>query len=282
MKRAISTIVTGSILLLTGPAIWAQKYPKRAAGSGAEGPAHPPVSLHIRSLKGRPAGLAPHAVIPAAGAAMCHLDANGSLSGLFINTATIPSGSTITGGITLLDDNSSINFTGETLSQALSPGSVVFLPNIPSFGDLWNANGAAIDISVQIQPPVGAASQVDCQVLVGEAYANADLVNNEPLIGTVSQTIASNKDLKMVLSGYFTGDTPLVVLADQYSIYLVPASAVTLVSASEIDVDLSQIQGLDLTSSDILFVSVSQAGFTDTVEYRYLPGTPGSFNPTAQ
>ena len=57
-----------------------------------------------------------------------------------------------------------------------------------------------------------------------------------------------------------------------------PASAISLVSAGEIDVDLSQIQGLDLTSSDTLFVTVSQAGFSDTVEYRYLPGAPGSFN----
>jgi hypothetical protein len=40
-------------------------------------------------------------------------------------------------------------------------------------------------------------------------------------------------------------------------------------------VDLSRIQGLDLTSSDTLLVTVSQAGFSDTVEYRYLPGAPG-------
>jgi hypothetical protein len=39
---------------------------------------------------------------------------------------------------------------------------------------------------------------------VGEAFANSDLVNNEPLISGLSQRIASNKDLDLVLGGYFT------------------------------------------------------------------------------
>ncbi len=279
MKRVISTIVAGSILLITGPAIWAQKYPKRAvSGAATEGASRQQVSLHIRSLKARQAGPVAHATIPAAGVAQCHMDANGSLSGFFVNTSTIPSGSTITGSITLLDDGSSINFTGETLSQALSPGSLVFLPTIPSFGDLWNASGAALDIAVQVQPAVGSTMEVDCQILVGEAYANSDLANNEPLIGAVAQRVNSNKDLALVLNGYFTADTALVVLTDPYNIYIPPASAITIVSGSEIDVDLSQIQGLDLTSSDTLFLTVSQDGYSDTIEYRYLPGTPGSFN----
>jgi hypothetical protein len=264
----------------TTPAIWAQKYPKRTATvTSPDGSVHHAVSLRIRSLKAREAVTPRQSPPPpASGVAQCHVDANGSFTGFFVNTATIASGTTITGSITLVDDNSSINFTGETLSQALPAGSIIFLPAITNFGELWTANGSAFNVAVQVQPPRGTTTEVDCLVLVGESFANSDLANNEPLISALSQSIAGNKDLKLVLNGYFTGDAPLVVLTDQFSVYVAPASAISLVSGSEIDVNLSQIQGLDLSSSDTFFVTVSQAGFSDTVEYRYLPGTPGSFN----
>jgi hypothetical protein len=266
------------LFALTGTATWAQKYPKRPANGAA-----PPVSLHIRSLKSQPRVLTSKAAPPPApGAAVCHLDANGSLSGFFVATSTIPSGSAITGFITLQDDGSSINFTGETLSQDLTPGSAVLLPTIPGFGDLWTSSGASFDIAVQVQPARGTTTQVDCEVLLGEVFANSDLTNNEPLISAVAQRIAGNSDLNLVLNGYFTGDPALVVLTDMYNIFVVPAGAINLVSGNEIDVDLSQVKGLDLGSSDTLFVTVSEDGFSDTVEYRYLPGAPGSFNPAPQ
>jgi hypothetical protein len=157
-------------------------------------------------------------------------------------------------------------------------GSIVFLPSISNFGDLWTSNGSAFDIAVQVQPSGGTTTEVDCRVPVGESFANSDLAGNEPLISALSQSIAGNKDLELVLNGYFTGDTPLVVMTDQFNVYVAPASAINRVSSGEIDVDLSQITGLDLSSSDTFFVTVSQAGFSDTVEYRYLPGTSGSFN----
>jgi len=273
-------ITVALLIALIAPATWAQRYPKRAANDAASaGPIHPQASLHIGSSKSRRADATPKLTPPpASGVAQCHLDANGSFTGIFVNTATISSGSTIAGSITLLDDNSSIDFTGVTLSQALTPGSYVLLPSIPVFGDLWTSNGAAFDIAVQVQPSRGVTTEVDCQVLVGEALANSDLASNEPLIGGASQRIASNKDLNLVLNGYFTSGTALVVLSDLYNIYVASAAAINLVSASEIDVDLSQVQGIDLTSSDTLLVTVSQNGLSDTVEYRYLPGTPGSFN----
>jgi len=277
------TTVALSIALIA-PATWAQRYPKRAANDAtAAGSTHPQVSLHIGSLKSRRADATPQQTAPPApGVAQCHLDASGTFTGIFVNTATISSGSTITGGITLLDDGSSIDFTGVTFSQALPPGSFVYLPSVSAFGDLWASNGAALDIAVQVQPSRGVTTEVDCVVLLGEALANSDLASNEPLIRGASQRIASNKDLNLVLNGYFTSGTALVVLSDLYNIYLAPATAVNLVSASEIDVDLSQVKGIDLTSSDTLFVTVSQDGFSDTVEYRYLPGTQGSFNPAPQ
>ena len=264
------------MIVLMAPPIWAQRVPKRPA-NGA-----PSTTLHLGSLKAQRVNPSPKAAAPAAGVAVCHLDANGALSAAFVNTASIPSGATITGSITLLDDNSSINFTGESLTQTLPAGSYIALPIINSFGELWSSNGSAFEITVQIQPGRGTATQVACDALLGEVFGNADLSGNAPLLGSVTQSVASNKDLKLILSGYFTGDTPLVVLVDFYNVYLAPASAVSVVSPNEIDLDLSQIAGLDLSSTDTLFVSVAQAGFSDTVEYRYLPPAPGSFNPAPQ
>lgn len=272
------------LIALTGPAIWAQKYPKRPAnGAGPDGTVRPQFGLHINSLKSHPRDLTANAAPPPApGVAQCHVDASGALSAYFMNTSTIPAGSTITGSITLEDDGSSIDFTGETLPRAMTVGSVVFLPNIFQLGDLWYSNGAAFDIAVQVQPPGGTTTEVDCQVLVNEAFANSDLASNEPLISGFSQTLAANKDLELVLNGYFTTGTALVVLSDINSVYVVPPSAINLVSGNEIDVALSRIGGLDLTASDIFFLTVSQGGISDTIEYRYLPGTPGTFNVAPQ
>ena len=261
--------------------VWAQKYPRNPANNALGGSAHKQVALHLSSLYARQkAAASPRATAPAAGVAQCHLDANGALSAFFINTAAIPSGSTITGSITLLDDNSAIDFSGQTLSQALPAGSFVVLPAISNFGDLFGANGAALDIAVQVQSPQG-NTQVECEVLLAESFANSDLASNEPLISAVSQKVAANKDLILVLNGYFTPDKVLAVMTDFFAGYVVPPSAINLVSSSEIDLDLSLVSGLDLSSSDTLFLTVSQDGFSDTVEYRYLPGPPG-FNPAPQ
>ncbi len=280
MKVSIAAL----LIALTGAGLWAQTYPKRPIASVApDGKVHQRVSLHVGSFKARPHEVAATtAPAPAAGVAQCHVDAAGVFTGYFINTATIPTGYTITGWITLEDDGSSIDFTGTTLTDAMPAGSIVSLPTISSFGDFWYSNGSFFDISIQVQPPKGAATQVDCLNLVGEAYANSDLASAEPLIGGVSQNVNANKDLILVLSGYFTTGTPLVVLSDIYSIYVVPPAAVTLISSTQIYVDMSKVEGFDLTSSDTVFLTVSQGGISDTIEYRYLPGTPGTFNQAPQ
>lgn len=278
MKIVILTLSVA----LAAPAGWAQKTPKHPAnGVAADASTYHQLKLGIRSLKSHPRLTPAQAVLPAPGVAQCYVDANGALSAAFINTATLPSGTTITGSMTLLDDGTSIDFTGETLSSALSPGAYIQLPNVSNFGELWYQSGAALDIGVIIQIPHGAQSEVDCVALVGEAFQNSDLAASEPLINTVTTSVASNNDLMMNLSGYFTSDTALVVLTDFFSTYVVPSSAVTL-SGSQISVDLSQVSGLNLAYSDSLAVTVSQDGYSDTVPYRYLPGVPGSFNPAPQ
>jgi hypothetical protein len=264
-------VIFALLFALSVPGIWAQKYPKKPVDATS----HQPIKLGLSSLRAHPHLKAAQSPPPAAGVAQCYVDPNGALSGDFVNTSTIPSGSTITGSILLEDDGSYIDFTGETLTSPLTPGSIVLLPTITNFGDLWYSSGAALDIAVQIQPARGTTTEVDCQVLVGEAFSNSDLASNEPLISTVTQSMASNNDLDLVLNGYFTPDSALVVLTDLYNIYVVPAGAISIVSGTQINVDLSQVSGLDLTSSDTLFVTVSQDGLSDTVEYRYLPPASG-------
>jgi hypothetical protein len=268
-------------LAVAVPAGWAQKTPKHPNGVAPDGSAYHQVKLGIRSFHSHPRLAPAQTTLPAPGVAQCYVDPNGVLSASFINTSTLPTGTSITGSITLLDDGSSIDFTGETLSGALPAGSFVQLPTITNFGELWYSSGAALDIGVMIQIPHGITSEVDCVALVGEAFQNSDLTSSEPLISAASTSVASSKDLILNLNGYFTSDTALVVLTDFYNSYVVPPSAVSL-SGGQISVDLSQIAGLNLAYSDTLFVTVSQDGYSDTLEYRYLPGAPGTFNSAPQ
>ena len=283
MKPAILAF----LVAIAGPAVWAQKYPKRpVTWTAPDGSARPLVrlggrtanhNLHPRTTSSTPP--------PAPGVVQCYVDPSGFLTGAFLTTASIASGSTITGYIYLQDDGSYIDFTGETLQNTLSAPAYIQLPSVSNFSDLYTWFGADFSIVVQVVPPQGGSgttSQASCTALVGESFQNSDLNNNAPLISGISQTLASNKDLDLILTGYFTSGTPSVVLTDLYSTYMVPASAVAL-SGGQITVDLSQISGFALSYSDPLYVTVSQAGYSDTIHYRYLPvQASGSYNPAPQ
>jgi hypothetical protein len=215
---------------------------------------------------------------PAPGVVQLHMDpSTGSLTAFFIATSTIPSGTTITGSITLMDDNSSINFTGYTLQQNYSPGQAVYLPTFNYFGDVYFSQGAAFDYTVQVVPARGTTTQADGFALVGEGYQYSDLSTVAPIISGVSQSINGAKDVILAVKGVFTGDPALVVLSDLFANYVVPASAIT-VSTSEIDIDMSKIVGFDLTFTDEFLLTVSELGAADTVAYRYVPAAPGTYN----
>jgi hypothetical protein len=62
---------------------------------------------------------------------------------------------------------------------------------------------------------------------------------------------------------------------------VVPPAAITA-SAKQIDVNLSKVPGLDLTTMWDYALTVGQGGWSDTLVYRYTPGAPGSFNPAPQ
>ncbi len=198
------------------------------------------------------------------------------MSAFFLNTDTIPAGSTITGWLTLLDDGSFIDFDQFTLSQDLAAGSFIQLPLVGSFGDLWQQ--VSLDFTFFYTDPSGNNFQADGFAQLGEPYAFSDLPFIEPVLAQATQSIAKNKDMILKVTGYFTTDAPLVVLSDFYFIYVVPTAAINVVSTSEIDIDLSMVQGLDLTSVDEMLLTISQAGFGDTLDFRYVPADPATFN----
>jgi len=75
------------------------------------------------------------------------------------------------------------------------------------------------------------------------------------------------------IRGAFIADAPLVALDDN----IVPASAITA-SSRGIDVNLSRVPGLDLTTFWEFALTVGQGGWSDTMGYRYVPAAPGTFN----
>ena len=269
------TILTLSLTVtFCVPAVWGQKYTKQGVN-----PAGPSLDFRTRHIQQHSMTKRASAPPPAPGVVQVHLEpSTGSLVAFFIPTSTIPSGSMIQGSITLLDDNSAINFTGFQLSQAYQPGQAIFLPAFSNFGDVYFNQGASFDYTVQVVPPSGATTQADGFVLVGESYQFTDLPMVEPIITSISQSINGSKDVILAIKGLYTGDPALVVLSDLFANYVVPASAIT-VSATEIDVDMSKIVGFNLSFLDEVLVTVSEDGLGDTTVFRYVPPQNGTYNP---
>jgi hypothetical protein len=216
----------------------------------------------------------------APGVVQVHLEpTSGTLVAYFVNSADIPAGSSITGYIMLLDDGSFIDLDELPLSGDLPAGSTIFLPTIGSFGDLWQVG--SFQFGVQVITTASGTQEADGFAALGEPYAFADLPFVEPVIGSMTQNIAKNQDMILAVTGYFTGDAPTIVFTDIYFNYLVPSAAIVANSTTEIDIDLSQLQGMDLTTLNEYLITISQDGFADTTLYRYIPGAPGTFNPAS-
>jgi hypothetical protein len=194
---------------------------------------------------------------------------NGTVIGWFVNTRTIPKGSTI--ALSIVHDNGSeIDCDALTLDSDLQPGQSYLLPNVSSFGDLWSSGIVTYVVYVTTN---GQETQAAADFAVGAARNYSDLQNVSPLITSASQTVNSGKDVVLTIRGAFTADAPYVALDDN----IVPAAAITA-SRSGIDVNLSKVPGLDLTTFWEFALTVGQGGWSDTMVYRYIPAAPGTFN----
>lgn len=213
--------------------------------------------------------LAPHATAVAQAPGVVQLEyLNGSVTAWFVTTATIPRGSSI--AITVAHDNGTeIDCDPLTLDADAAPGTSYLLPSVTSFGDLWSDGVITYAVFVTAN---GKDSQAAADFGVGVARSYSDLQSVVPLITSTVQGLGAGNDVTLAIKGSFTSDAPLVALDDN----VVPASAITL-SAKEIDVDLSKVPGLDLTSFAEYALTVGQAGWSDTLVYRYIPGAPGTF-----
>jgi hypothetical protein len=201
----------------------------------------------------------------------------GHVFAYFVFTSPMPAGATIGGGVTIMqqgDVTGQFSF-DDVQFNAVDAGSFIALPQLSSLGDLWPTGEVYYTVDVTIN---GRLTEANGQFLVGESLTYDDLRTFAPVISGTSQRIAGNKDMILVINGVFTSDPPLVVLEGTVP----PSTAITQVSSTEIDVNLSRVQGLDLTTLNEYLLTVSQGGFADTMLYRYAPSQPGTFNPAPQ
>jgi len=215
------------------------------------------------------------ATAPAAGVVQVHYE-EGKVFAFFVATGQIPEGSQEAVTITLdngVDDPTAIQF--DPVSYSFNPGEYITLPSLDNMVDLQLSMLVTYAVDV-----VTGRNTTEAQgyFLVGTSLGFSDLTNFAPVITGTSQKIAANKDMILVINGVFTTDAPLVVLEGSVP----PASAITRVSGSEIDVNLSQTAGLDLSGLNEYLLTVSQGGFGDTVVYRYVPQAANTFNPAPQ
>ena len=225
-----------------------RKAVRRAAGKEADAPPPAPGVVQLQPLEG-------------------HLFA------FFVFTSPVPAGTIVGGSITIMQQG---EVTGQLLFDdvefdAVDAGGFITLPQFAGLGDLWPTGEVYYTVDVTQN---GRLTEANGQFLVGESFTFNDLANFAPIITGTSQRIAGNRDMILVINGVFTQDTPLVVLEGTVA----PSTAITRVSGSEINVNLSRVQGLDLETLNEYLLTVSQAGFADTMVYRYAPAQPGTFN----
>jgi hypothetical protein len=217
------------------------------------------------------AAVVPEAVAPAPGVVQVHME-EGQVFAYFVATSPIPASTQQFVTLTIDDGSgnpSSLQF--DAVSNSFNTGDYLTLPTLDNLTDLQ----PSLLVTYTVDIVNGrTTTEANGYFLTGSALGNGDFANFAPVITGTSQRIAANKDMILVINGAFTTDTPLVVLEGNVP----PAGAITRVSTSEIDVDLSQVTGLDLTALTEYLLTVSQAGFADTLLYRYAPPAPNTFN----
>ena len=269
------TAIVAAWISLAIPSIWAQHTRKIVTRAALE-----PSGAHTVQPGARAARLQQRATTGGISAAAVQAPGvvqleylNGTAIGWFVNTKTIPKGSSI--ALSVIHDNGSeIDCDAVTLTSDLAPGQSYLLPNVTSFGDLWSSGVVTYAVTVTIN---GQDSQAAADFGVGASRNYADLQQVAPLIAAASQTINSASDVILAIKGAFTADAPYVALDDN----IVPAGAITA-SPKEIDVNLSKVPGLDLSTFWEYALTVGQSGWSDTMVYRYIPAAPKTFNAAPQ
>ena len=218
----------------------------------------------------------PQATVPPPAPGVVQVFVNeGNIFATFIATSSIPQTATF-GGSLSSDNGSQITFDNVQFNSAMIPGDFVQLPQFSNAGDLFPQGTITYTVDVTINNQL---TESNAQFFLGSPRVYSDLQSLTPILYTTAQSIASNNDMMLAIKGLFGSGTPLVVLGsfDQGN-FVVPAAAVKGVTSSEIDVDLSQVRGLDLSTLNEYELTVSQAGFADTLRYRYVPAAPKTFN----
>jgi hypothetical protein len=275
MKHKLAFVLIAAAI----PSVWALPMVRHGGHAAAVAPLNGSGrqvgSLTLNSRKAvRKHAAIPQATTPTPPGVVQIQVVEGQVFAYFVVTSTIPSGSTVGGAITI-DNNSELDFDNVQFTADSTPGDYLVLPSFSNLGDLWPTGVVTYTVNVTSNR---VQTQASGQFLSGESFAYGDLTSFAPIITGTSQKIAANKDVILVINGVFTSDTPQVVIEAS----IPPASAITLVSPSEIDVDLSQVQGLDLTTLNEYLLTVGQAGYADTMLYRYSPGAPNTFNEAPQ
>jgi hypothetical protein len=256
------------------PIVFAQQPVRRGHAATPAQPAGRQVGaieFGSRKMVKRHATVVPEAVAPAPGVVQVHVE-EGHVFAFFVATSPVPAGGQQFVTITIDDGSgnpSALQF--DAVSYSFNTGDFLTLPSLDNLTDLQ----PSLLVTYTVDFVNGrTTTEGNGYFLTGASLGYSDMANFAPVITGTSQRIAANKDMILVINGVFTTDTPLVVLEGNVP----PASAITRVSTSEIDVDLSQVTGLDLTGVNEYLLSVSQAGFADTLLYRYAPAAPNTFN----
>src|SRR5258706_13568675 len=169
------TAIVAVWISLAIPSIWAQHSrkilsPSTLSPSGARSHALQSGGRVARLQKRATTGGVAATVVQAPGVVQLEY-LNGTVIGWFVNTRTIPKGSTL--ALSVVHENGSeIDCDPLTLNADVAPGQSNLLPNVSSFGDLWSSGVVTYVVFVTMN---GQDSQVAADFAVGATRNFADL-----------------------------------------------------------------------------------------------------------
>jgi hypothetical protein len=188
----------------------------------------------------------------------------------FVTAAPLSKGTQILPFI-IFPDGTQMPLVGSELTDDAPAGSSFDLPWIRNLSQFWPTgfltygvlvNSGNGDMQAAADFPVGFARNYD------------DLALFVPRVVSTSESVASNGDVILSIRGVFSSGFPYVLFDDRVA----PSSAIRL-TASEIQVNLSQVPSLDLSGLADILLTVGQDGWSDTAIFRHTPFRPGSYNP---
>jgi hypothetical protein len=184
----------------------------------------------------------------------------------FVASETIPAGSRVQAFITL-SDGTELALDSRTVDSDLPAGFSFVLTGVKTLGDFWKTGLTTYEVDIVL--PDGTVTFSATDFATKGYFRNlADTGYMVPGVNSVREFIAGDGSVMVEMKGRFVAGTKTYVVFEDI---VAPQSAITVVDEGTIQVNASQVPNLDTSVMKSYLLTVGQAGWTDTVQFRHTP-----------